>query len=59
MYTLRKLTKFYTGFSNSGSGLIIKGTALDSVSKIGDFINNLQSLSSHCDGWLNLGLSRY
>ena len=46
-----KHTKCYTGFSNSGSDLIINGTDVDrKPQRFVNFINNFQSLSNHCDG---------
>ena len=33
-------------------------TALESASKIGEFINNLKFLSIHSDGWFDVRLSR-
>ena len=54
-----KHTKCYTGFSNSGSDLIINGTDVDrEPQRQVIFINTLQSLSSDCAGWLHFGLSR-
>ena len=52
-----KHTKCYTGFSNSGCDLIINAADVDrEPQRWVTFVNILQSLSSHCDGWY-FGLS--
>ena len=59
MYIYTKHTKCYTGFSNTGNDLNINGTDVDrQPQSYANFINNLPSVSSHCDGWLHFGLSR-
>ena len=54
-----KSAKSYTSFGSSGSNLINSVFCSGkSVSQIGEFINNLQFLSIHSDGWFAVRLSR-
>ena len=59
MYTLQNTLNATLALAgNSGSDLIINGTdVVRELQRQVTFINNLQSLSSHCDGWLHFGLS--
>ena len=54
-----KSAKCYTGFCSSGCNFIINvHCSGESASQIGEFINNLQFLSIHCDSWFAVRLSR-
>ena len=54
-----KSAECYAGLSSSGCNRIINVHWSDeSASKINEFINNLQFLSIHSDGWFAVWLSR-